>query len=211
MFNISWLEWLGYLASVIVLISLLMSSIVKLRWVNLVGAIIFATYGFLLGALPVGIMNTTIAFINIYYLTKLYRSKDVFKIISVDQDKTYLNHFICYFEKDIKKYNSAFEKTDFEGNMSFFVLRNTVPAGLFIAKKHDDKTLDIKLDYAIPLYRDLKIGNYIFNEKASFFTMQGYKYVISQSVEKEHYNYLVKMGFQAAPEFGENYFIKELD
>ncbi|WP_047985647.1 YgjV family protein [Ornithinibacillus californiensis] len=71
--DIEWLEWLGYLASLIVLISLLMSSIKKLRWINMIGSSLFSLYGFLIGALPVGIMNLGIVFINIYYLVKLSR------------------------------------------------------------------------------------------------------------------------------------------
>ena len=74
--EINWLEWLGYLASLIVLISLLMSSIVKLRWINLVGSSLFSLYGFLIGALPVGFMNFGIALINIYYLIQIYRTKE---------------------------------------------------------------------------------------------------------------------------------------
>jgi hypothetical protein len=76
--NINWLEWLGYLASLIVLISLLMNSILKLRWINLLGSSIFSLYGFLIGALPVGFMNLGIALINIYHLIKIYHSKEYF-------------------------------------------------------------------------------------------------------------------------------------
>ncbi|MEL7596968.1 MAG: lactate dehydrogenase [Clostridiaceae bacterium] len=76
--NINWLEWLGYLASLIVLISLLMNSILKLRWINLVGSGIFSLYGFLIGALPVGFMNLGIVLINIYHLVKIYHSKEYF-------------------------------------------------------------------------------------------------------------------------------------
>ena len=47
--NISLLEWVGYLGSVLVSVSLTMSSIVKLRWFNLVGAGIFSFYGFAIG------------------------------------------------------------------------------------------------------------------------------------------------------------------
>lgn len=76
--NINWLEWLGYLASLIVLISLLMNSIIKLRWINLLGSSIFSLYGFLIGALPVGFMNLGIVLINIYHLVKIYHSKEYF-------------------------------------------------------------------------------------------------------------------------------------
>ena len=45
--GIHWLDWFGYAASGVILISLTMSSIVKLRWINLAGAVMFAVFGFL--------------------------------------------------------------------------------------------------------------------------------------------------------------------
>ena len=42
--GISILEWLGYAASVIVLVSLSMASIVKLRWYNMLGAALFSLW-----------------------------------------------------------------------------------------------------------------------------------------------------------------------
>ncbi|NKF49308.1 YgjV family protein [Shewanella sp. WXL01] len=66
-------EWIGYLASVLVAVSLTMSDIKKLRWWNLLGAILFVAYGLAIGALPVALVNAFIACINVYYLNKLYR------------------------------------------------------------------------------------------------------------------------------------------
>ena len=54
------LEIIGYVASAIIAVSLSFSSIVKFRWTNLAGAASFATYGFLIGAIPVGILNSII-------------------------------------------------------------------------------------------------------------------------------------------------------
>ena len=48
LFNVSYVEWFGYLGSVIVAVSLTMSSIKKLRWYNFVGAAIFSIYGFVI-------------------------------------------------------------------------------------------------------------------------------------------------------------------
>lgn len=66
-------EWVGYLASVVVAISLMMSNIKKLRWWNLVGAALFVAYGLAIGALPVALVNFFIVLIDLYYLIKLYR------------------------------------------------------------------------------------------------------------------------------------------
>ena len=63
--GIAWIEWFGYAASVVVAISLMMSSIVKLRWLNLTGATMFSSYGFIIGALPVGFLNLFIVVITV--------------------------------------------------------------------------------------------------------------------------------------------------
>lgn len=66
-------EWVGYLASVVVAISLMMSNIKKLRWWNLIGAALFVAYGVAIDAYPVALVNFFIILIDIYYLVKLYR------------------------------------------------------------------------------------------------------------------------------------------
>ena len=64
----NWIEWFGYLASLVILISFLNSSIIKLRIINLVGCILFATFAYLIGSIPTIFVNLSIACINIYYL-----------------------------------------------------------------------------------------------------------------------------------------------
>ncbi|MCF6359370.1 MAG: hypothetical protein L3J29_01255 [Cyclobacteriaceae bacterium] len=64
-------EWVGYLASLAILSSFLMKDMVKLRSINMIGCLLFVTYGILLGySLPIIITNTAIFFIHIYHLTK---------------------------------------------------------------------------------------------------------------------------------------------
>jgi hypothetical protein len=63
-------EYIGYVASVIVLLSFLMRKIFFLRIVNTVGCIFFIVYGMMLGSIPIILTNTAIALINGYYLTK---------------------------------------------------------------------------------------------------------------------------------------------
>ena len=59
---------IGYIASALVAVSLMMSSILKLRVINLVGASLFTVYGLLIGAYPVAVMNLFIVLIDLYYL-----------------------------------------------------------------------------------------------------------------------------------------------
>ena len=67
-------EYVGYLASLMVLLSFTMKDIKKLRLVNMSGCILFIIYGFLMPSfrigLPIIIANLAILIVNIYYLVK---------------------------------------------------------------------------------------------------------------------------------------------
>ncbi len=73
MFNDTLIEWIGYLASILITISMFMKEIFKLRFINLMGCILFVIYGLIIGAYPVAIANAILVFINLYYLYKLFR------------------------------------------------------------------------------------------------------------------------------------------
>jgi len=64
-------EWIGYLASAVLLVSFTMKDIRKLRLVNSAGAVLFVVYGFMLStSWPIIITNAAIFGINMYYLSK---------------------------------------------------------------------------------------------------------------------------------------------
>jgi uncharacterized protein with PQ loop repeat len=71
MFSVNPIEWIGYLASILIAISLTMTSIVPLRIINSIGCFLFVIYGIYVGVYPVAIANGVIIIINIYNLYKL--------------------------------------------------------------------------------------------------------------------------------------------
>ncbi len=194
--EISVADWIGYVASLIVLISLLMSSIKKLRWINLAGATLFGLYAFfIIDSLPTGFMNLGIVIIDAYYLIKIYKSKDYFKLQPITKGSEFLDSFLDFYNEDINKF-MALDKVYVSGSdVKLYVLRNMTPAGLFTGNKLDDETLNIELDYAIPQYRDFKLGSFILEENADYFKNLGLKKFVTFSDKVEHINYLKKMGF----------------
>lgn len=204
----AYLEYLGYLASAVVLISLLMTSIKKLRWINLGGSILFGIYGFMIGSIPTGLMNFGIVIINIYYLIKIYTTVDYFKVMSVSKGEQYLKQFMSFYEKDLTRFTKVSKKHIEESKIKFFVLRNMNPAGLFAADPIDDSTLEIHLDYVVPEYRDFKVGSYVFEDQRAFFKESGYEEFVTFSTEDEHIHYLKKMGFEESSRDGRKCFVK---
>ncbi|MFU8793681.1 MAG: YgjV family protein [Acholeplasmataceae bacterium] len=191
-----YLEWLGYLASLIVLISLLMSSVKKLRWINLIGSMIFAIYGFLIGSIPVGLMNIGIILINIYYLFQMYTQKDYFKLLPMDHSSQYTTYFIKTYQEDIESFIKIPDDLDDKKHLSYFVLRNTMPAGLFILNPINKDTLEILVDYVTPTYQDFKLGTFIFKENKDYFKSLGYQMFVTSAHSSAHEKYLKRMGFQ---------------
>lgn len=201
----SWLEILGYVASLIVLISLVMSSVKRLRWINLIGSMVFAVYGFLIGALPVAIMNLGIVLINSYYLYTMYTTKDYFKLLAVSE-MSYFNVFVNTYEKDMKHFMAFDETLDDPSLERLFILRNTIPAGLVVGKRNN-QTFEILVDYVTPQYRDFKVGYFFYEGQQAFFKEKGITRLISKPGNEHHQRYLSKMGFK---EDGHGWYIKTL-
>ena len=72
----SW-EYLGYIASALLVASLTMTDVVKLRWYNMFGCIVFTAYGVAIDAVPVIFTNGLLALVNLYHIIKLYRQPKV--------------------------------------------------------------------------------------------------------------------------------------
>ena len=74
LFGITGTEYVGYLASLMVLISFTMRTIKGLRLLNMTGCILFVLYGFLMPnlriGLPIIIANVAIFAVNAYYLMR---------------------------------------------------------------------------------------------------------------------------------------------
>jgi len=71
MLGITITEWVGYIASIVLIISFMMKNVNTLRIVNSVGALLFVVYGIMLTiSWPIIITNSFILVLNIYYLTK---------------------------------------------------------------------------------------------------------------------------------------------
>src|SRR5512145_660877 len=191
-----WLEALGYLASVLVALSLTMTSILRLRVINLVGSACFTIYGALIGAWPVAAVNFAITLINVWQLGRIARSREYFHLLEVKPSSEYLSEFLRFHRTEIERYLPGFEPRPTEGQTAFFVLRDMVPAGLFLAEPHGTDGLMVRADFVIPGYRDFKIGDFVFHEKAEVFAKRGVKRVFSLPGNREHERYLRRLGFQ---------------
>lgn len=196
----NYLEWIGYLASIIVAFSLTISSVTWFRWANLIGSMIFSVYGFMIGSLPVGILNAGITLADAYYLYRMYYKKEKFDVIELGNNDPYLLKFIEFYKNDINKFIPDFNYISVQNSIQYLVLRNMAVAGIFIAVTVDKPELDVKLDYVIPQFRDFKNGKFIYSMLHKRFINDGYKSIRAESASTKHSDYLIKIGFKKISE-----------
>jgi len=171
----------------------MMSGIIKLRIINLTGAVFFTVYGVVINASPITFVNSIICIVDVYYLYDIFRVKEYFKILEVEKDSDYLYYFLNFHDKEIKKYIPSFTFTPRDDNAVFFILRNSIPAGLIYTHRRSDNSLFIELDFVIPGYRDLKIGKYVYK---NIFKKTNVSKLFSYPGNSKHEMYLRKMGFE---------------
>lgn len=216
-FDVSYLEWIGYISSVLVAVSLTMSSIVKLRWYNMVGAAIFSFYGFAIGSLPVGLLNLFIVMANIYYLSKIYTRKEIFKLFTTDINDGYVKYYLNFNKKEIVHFFPDFEKKMKDavkasaGLTTILLLRDSLVAGIFIGMKIDNE-LQVLVDYVSAPYRDMKAGEFIYKKHPELFTEKGIGRIKCITMHPLHKKYLEKMGFSSSSvNDGGQVFVKDVN
>ena len=192
----NWIEWLGYAASIVVAVSLMMTNIRRLRWINLIGAVAFTVYGALLQVYPVLVVNGFIVGVNVYYLIRLSLTKDHFHLIPISWDTSiFLPRFIEFYLQDIRKHFPNLKIDELRQYRSIFISRNVVPVGLFIYERKEDGIIHIHLDYEIPMYRDFESARYFFREFRHMVQEKGFHTYEAYCNVSIHQRYLRRMKF----------------
>lgn len=187
-------ELIGYSGSVLVAISLMMKSLVRLRTINMIGAVVFIIYGLLIGAIPVAFLNGLILCVNIYNLAQMWRQKDYFTLMEVRAESTYLKHFLDFYRSEILEFVPTYLFKPKSDQLALFVLRNMMPVGVLIVKP-EAESASIFLDFVIPGYRDFRAGKFLFEQSSDFFHQRGIARLLTDPGNPRHETYLKRMGF----------------
>ena len=187
-----YIELFGYLGSAMVIVSMLMASVVKLRIINTAGNVISITYALIIGSYPLAVMNLSLIIINIINLIKLFRPTKHFDLIVGKSDDAYLAYFLKRCKDDIKFHFPEFDRKAIHAEQAYIICCNGNPAGVMLGKEVEPGVLDIALDYTTPTYRDCSVAKYLHKQLPD----KGIHTLLSsQSKTEGHVAYLTKMGF----------------
>ena len=125
------IEMLGYLGSALVVASMLMSSVVKLRVINTIGSGMFAVYALIIHSYPTALMNICLVAINVCNLVRLSRKDQSYDLVDGAGEEGLLGYLLDYYRADIQTYFPDFSR-DRVGDRAFIVCCNGNPAGLLL-------------------------------------------------------------------------------
>lgn len=203
---------LGYLASILLAISLLVTNDIRFRWLNSFGSIAFILYGISIHAFPIILTNSLLLCINLIYLIKIYRATENFDLLEFKSNDLIIRKFLLFYKNDIQKYFPEYTIDEATNQIRFVVLRDLVIANIFVAQVDENGTAFVKINYTVEKFRDFKVGRFIFEKENKYLFEKGVKQIAYDTVtNKNHERFLKIMGFEKRLINGKNCFFKKLN
>lgn len=206
------IEAIGYLGSALLIVSMTRTSILKLRIFGLIGSLVFFVYSLLIEAYPIAVVNVVILSVHIFFLRQLLSKKiEFFKILEVHPESRYLEYFLEFHADEIRAFQPGFAYQPEEGQIRAFILRDLVPAGLFIGRACRDHSVEVQLDFVIRQYRDFRVGEFVYSKRSGLFRDPKCTRAWSETGNTSHNDYLERMGFELTSEGGgRSSYVKDL-
>ncbi len=188
------IEIIGYIGSALVLVSMLMTSVVRLRIINLIGSVIFAGYALAIRSYPTAIMNICLAGINVYHLVRIFKEQRAYSSIKTDRNDGYFSYLLNNYIDDINIWFPEFSLQNADSDTAYLICCESNPACLFLGRTTQEGQLEVILDYATPAYRDTSVGHFLYKCLAR----DGYRSLVFRQRAEKHVPYLIKVGYKIA-------------
>ena len=186
------IELIGYLGAVLIAISVLIPSVIRLRVFSLIGCIALLIYGVFIRSYPVVVLHSILTVVSIFHLIRLLATQRHFELVNMGKDSGVLEYFLTCYQEDIRKFFPEFQKNVTDFDTAYMVLSDTVPAGVLLGNLKEDGTLDVMLDYATPGYRDCSVGRFLYERLPE----RGVYRLLLRVRTNDFEFYLQKMGFE---------------
>lgn len=189
----AWQQLVGYAASALVVTSLSMTSLLRLRMISLAGSLTFLTYGLLIESVPIVLTNIAITFLNLRFLTREFRGPRDLGAVVVPPESPFLRDFLHHHAADIRQFQPDVDLDEPTG-FALMPTRDGLPAGVVLGTR-DDTHVTIHLDYVLPAHRDSRLGNWLYGPGATVFRRAGVETITSAGGSDTHRGYLRRVGF----------------
>ena len=174
----SWLDALGWFGSALLVFSLLQARILRLRLLNTVACGILTVFNALIEVWPMVAMNVVLAAINLWFIARMLRERndaDAFRVIEVEEDDAYFQHFLDVERAEIARFNPGFTGvTESSSRFAYLVVHGHETVGVVVVRDAGDGVGQVELDYVTARYRDFTPGEFVWRH-SGLFTGHGWR------------------------------------
>ena len=192
-------EIVGYAASALVVLSLTMRSLLRLRLISMCGSATFLIYGILISSTPIIVTNVCIAAINLWFLRKEFAIRRSghgdLGVSRIRSDSPFLHDFVEYHLDDITSFQPEFQMPTGNDVVALMLTRDGLPAGLVVGHLHGT-TMSVDLDYVLREHRDSRLGKWLHGTGRPVFRDAGVTELRALAVTDAHDKYLRRVGFE---------------
>jgi hypothetical protein len=190
-------ELVGYAASALVVLSLTMASVVRLRAIGFLASATFLTYGLLIDSVPLVVTNLATGVVHLWFLRQELGLRRDLGASRIDPAAPFLADFVHFHLDDIRRFQPDVETPiPADCTFSLLLLRDGLPAGALVGCQRGD-VLDVSLDYVMRAYRDSRLGRWLFGPGAKVFREAGITRLGTSPGSDAHRGYLEDAGFVA--------------
>ena len=201
------LEIIGWVGSILVVVSLMQARVLRFRWLNFAGSVIATAYNTIVGIWPFAAMNAVIAVIDAYWLWRLTRERhdaDVYEVVPVGAADGYLRHVLGVHADDIARYYPSFGRPGgaagdvsgdaAAGRWAYLVLRGDETVGVVVVRDVGAGVGEVELDWVTPRFRDFAPGEFVYRRSGAF-AGTGLRTLVVAEDARDTGPYLERVGF----------------
>ena len=190
----NWVEVVGWAGATLVVTSLALTSVVRIRLLCLLGGLAFTAYGVLVGAWPVAAANAAVAALSLLHLVRELSRRTDLAAVAIEPAAPFLVDFLGSHAFEIQNSQPDYHPSP-RDTFVRLLTRDGLPAGVLIGEPAGRELL-VKLDYVTPAFRDSRIARWLFGPGRSTFTDAGFTRLVATAHTSVHRNYLEMLGFR---------------
>ena len=187
------MEWywevIGYTGTALVILSMMMTSVTKLRVLNICGSVLSTVYAVLGAAWPIVIMNVCLMCINAFHLIRGFVQKKRFGYVRLGAADPTAEYVLSIHKKEIEKDFPEYTLTGQRDAEIHVVYAEAEAVGMLVGHT-EDGCFFIEMDYVVPKYRDA-VGKFLLPSMKQ----EGIRRLTCSVGSKTHERYMKKLGF----------------
>lgn len=185
-----WLEIFGYCGTALVLLSMMMTTVTRLRIVNMAGSLVSAVYAALCNTWPVVLLNVGLLIINAIQILRFYTAAKQYVAVETDKRDANVKHFLDYYLNDINLFFPNFDPYANDSDKVYVIYERAEAIGIFIGEESGGE-MCVTLDYVTKNHRNRSAAKFLFN----YLKGKGIERIVALPTVEKHNRYLEAMGF----------------